>query len=62
MRTPIKPPAADTSSPFASWKVEHLGIRVPDFDAAVAWHTEKLEFRLTRSFPHVCEVSSRLST
>jgi hypothetical protein len=35
---------------------------VPDFDAAVAWHTEKLEFRLTRSFPHVCEVSSRLST
>jgi hypothetical protein len=25
MPTPIKLPAADTSSPFASWKVEHVG-------------------------------------
>jgi len=49
MPTPITSPAADTSSPFASCKVEHMGIRVPDFDAAVAWYTEKLDFRLTHS-------------
>jgi len=49
MPTPITSPAADTSSPFASCKVEHMGIRVPNFDAAVAWYTEKLGFRLTHS-------------
>ena len=38
-----------TTSPFQSWKGEHAGIRVPDFDAAVTWYTEKLDFRLTRS-------------
>ena len=32
-------PTAKTSSPFASWKVDHVGIRVPDFDEAVAWYT-----------------------
>jgi catechol 2,3-dioxygenase-like lactoylglutathione lyase family enzyme len=26
---------------------DHAGLRVPDFDAAVAWHQEKLDFRLT---------------
>jgi len=26
-----------------------VGIRVPDFDAAAAWYTEKLDFRLTHS-------------
>ena len=43
--------APSISSPFASFKPYHLGIRVPDFDAAVAWYTEKLDFRLTRSWP-----------
>jgi hypothetical protein len=28
--------APDASSPFASWKVDHAGIRVPDFEEAVA--------------------------
>jgi len=51
MPTPIKIPAANTSSPFASWKAEHAAIRVADFDAAVDWYTEKLDFRLTRSLP-----------
>jgi glyoxylase I family protein len=26
---------------------DHAGLRVPDFDAAVAWYQEKLDFRLT---------------
>lgn len=39
----------DASGPFASWMFEHAAIRVPDFDAAVAWCTEKLDFRLIKS-------------
>jgi len=37
------------TSPFASWKVDHSGIRVPDFDQAIAWYTQALDFRLLRS-------------
>jgi catechol 2,3-dioxygenase-like lactoylglutathione lyase family enzyme len=44
-------PSVDTSSPFASWKFEHAAIRVPNFDAAVAWYSEKLDFRLVKSSP-----------
>jgi len=44
-------PASNTSSPFASWRVEHVAIRVPDFDTAVAWFIEKLDFRLIKSSP-----------
>jgi glyoxylase I family protein len=42
-------PPAGAASPFASWKVEHAGIRVPDFQVALSWYREKLDFRLTRS-------------
>jgi glyoxylase I family protein len=42
-------PTIDTSSPFASWKFEHVAIRVPDFEAAVAWYIEKLDLRLMKS-------------
>jgi hypothetical protein len=33
-----------TSSPLASLKVNHAAIRVPDFDTAVAWYADKLDF------------------
>ena len=33
------------SSPLASLKINHAAIRVPDFDAAVAWYSDKLNFR-----------------
>jgi catechol 2,3-dioxygenase-like lactoylglutathione lyase family enzyme len=49
MSTLISSHTADTPSPFASWRGDHAGIRVPDFDAAVAWYTQKLDFRLTQS-------------
>lgn len=42
-------PLTKPSSPFQSWKGQHAGIRVPNFDSAVAWYAEKLDFRLTRS-------------
>jgi len=31
--------------------MNHSAIRVPDFDAAVAWYAEKLDFRLRQSAP-----------
>jgi glyoxylase I family protein len=37
------------SSPFASLKINHSAIRVPDFDTAVAWYADKLDFRLKQS-------------
>jgi catechol 2,3-dioxygenase-like lactoylglutathione lyase family enzyme len=40
------PTAVAPASPFASWKFEHAAIRVPDFEAAVTWYTETLDFRL----------------
>jgi catechol 2,3-dioxygenase-like lactoylglutathione lyase family enzyme len=40
---------ANTSSPLSSWRGDHAGIRVPDFDRAVDWYAEKLDFRLTMS-------------
>ena len=49
MPAPELSPAPKSSSPFASWRVDHCGIRVPDFDEAVAWYTNKLDFRLRRS-------------
>lgn len=37
------------SSAFADMKGDHTGVRVPDLDAAVAWYTKTLDFRLTAS-------------
>jgi catechol 2,3-dioxygenase-like lactoylglutathione lyase family enzyme len=48
MSTPIVRPTAIDAGPFALWKVDHAGIRVPDFDAAIAWYTETLDFRLRK--------------
>jgi catechol 2,3-dioxygenase-like lactoylglutathione lyase family enzyme len=33
-------------------KGDHAGIRVPDFDAAIAWYTQKLDFRVMHSWPY----------
>ncbi|MGV1760874.1 VOC family protein [Rhizobium sp. A22-96] len=49
MTAPETSASANKPSPFASWKVDHAGIRVPDFDAAIAWYTTKLDFRLVKS-------------
>ena len=35
-------------SHFATWKVDHSAIRVPDFESAIAWYTNKLDFRLVK--------------
>ena len=43
----VKP--TNPSSPFSSWRGDHVGIRVPDFDAAAAWYTGTLDFRIIRT-------------
>jgi len=42
MTTRSTPPA---SRPLASLKINHAAIRVPDFDAAIAWYADRLDFR-----------------
>ena len=37
------------SSPLASLKINHVAIRVPDFNVAAAWYADKLDFRLKQS-------------
>jgi catechol 2,3-dioxygenase-like lactoylglutathione lyase family enzyme len=40
---------AYAATPFGSWKIDHAAIRVPDFDTAIAWYAQKLDFRLKQS-------------
>jgi catechol 2,3-dioxygenase-like lactoylglutathione lyase family enzyme len=48
MATSIAQSTDKDANPFASWKVDHAALRVPDFDAAIAWYTGKLNFRLRK--------------
>jgi catechol 2,3-dioxygenase-like lactoylglutathione lyase family enzyme len=48
MTTPLAQSKINGTSPFAGWKVDHAAIRVPDFDVAITWYTEKLDFRLQK--------------
>jgi catechol 2,3-dioxygenase-like lactoylglutathione lyase family enzyme len=48
MTSNIAQPKSNDTSPFIGWKVDHSAIRVPDFDAAIAWYTNKLDFRLLK--------------
>jgi len=47
---PAHPPQ-NPASPFASFDGHHVGVRVPDYDAALAWYTEKLDFRVLQEWP-----------
>ncbi|OHV41691.1 MULTISPECIES: VOC family protein [Pseudofrankia] len=50
---PMPPhPPKNTSSPFASVTGHHVGVRVPDYEAAKRWYTEKLDFRVLREWPY----------
>jgi lactoylglutathione lyase/glyoxylase I family protein len=47
---PANPPK-NPASPFASFGGHHVGVRVPDYNAAKAWYTEKLDFRVLHEWP-----------
>lgn len=48
----INVPPCNTSSPFASMKGHHVGVRVPDLKAAKRWYVEKLDFRVVHEWPY----------
>jgi catechol 2,3-dioxygenase-like lactoylglutathione lyase family enzyme len=49
MPMPPNPPK-DSSSPFASFRGHHVGLRVKDFEAARDWYVDKLDFRVLHSW------------
>ncbi len=51
MPMPSNPPK-NLSSPFASFAGHHVGVRVPDYDEAVRWYVEKLDFRVLQEWPY----------
>lgn len=48
-------PALNPKSPLAELVGNHVGIRVPDYDAAIKWYTEKLDFRVIHEWPYADE-------
>jgi catechol 2,3-dioxygenase-like lactoylglutathione lyase family enzyme len=48
----VNTPAVNTKSPFSSMKGHHVAVRVPSFETAIAWYTEKLDFRVVHQWPY----------
>ncbi len=48
-------PAKNPQSKLASMAGNHVAVRVPDFDKAVAFYTEKLDFRVVHRWPYADE-------
>ena len=48
-------PALNPGSPLAGLSGNHIGIRVPDYAAAIKWYTEKLDFRVIHEWPYADE-------
>ena len=42
----------DSHRVFASMKLHHVGVRVPDFEACKRWLIEKLDFRVVNEWPY----------
>ncbi|CAI3798310.1 VOC family protein [Rheinheimera sp. MM224] len=45
-------PQKNLTSPLASMSANHVAVRVPDFDEAVKWYVEKLDFRIVHEWPY----------
>ena len=41
----------EARSPFASARIRHAALRVPDMEASKRWFVEKLDFRVVREWP-----------
>ncbi len=52
MPMPAAPDHENPASPFSSWWLNHASLRVPDFDDAVRWYEETLDFRLVHRWPY----------
>jgi lactoylglutathione lyase/glyoxylase I family protein len=53
--TGFKMPSLNPRSPLADIHGNHIGIRVPDYDTAIKWWTEKLDFRIIHEWPYADE-------
>jgi catechol 2,3-dioxygenase-like lactoylglutathione lyase family enzyme len=51
----IKFPAKNAASKLASMVGNHVAVRVPDFEQAVKWYVEKLDFRVVHQWPFADE-------
>lgn len=45
-------PAGNPGSPFASMRGHHVALRVPDYDVALRWFVEALDFRVIQEWPY----------
>ncbi len=48
-------PKLNPNSPLSDVSGNHVGIRVPDYEAAKKWWTEKLDFRVIHEWPYADE-------
>ncbi|GGN13075.1 hypothetical protein GCM10010967_56450 [Dyadobacter beijingensis] len=53
--TGFKMPALNPKSELAGISGNHVGIRVPDYAAAIKWYTEKLDFRVIHEWDYADE-------
>lgn len=53
--TGFKMPRLNPASPLSDVSGNHVGIRVPDYEAAKRWWTEKLDFRVIHEWPYADE-------
>lgn len=57
----LNTPAINAKSEFASMKGHHVAVRVPNFEQAVIWYTEKLDFRLVHQWAHADQTLAYLA-
>jgi lactoylglutathione lyase/glyoxylase I family protein len=48
----IKLPPKNPNSPFSGVRGNHVAVRVPDYEAAVKWYVDKLDFRIVHEWPY----------
>jgi len=48
-------PRLNPASPLADMSGNHVGVRVPDYEAAKRWWVEKLDFRVIHEWPYADE-------
>lgn len=48
----VKFPAKNPKSPLAELQGNHVAVRVPDFERAVRWYVDKLDFRVVHEWPY----------
>jgi len=53
--TGFKMPALNPKSPLAGLSGNHIGIRVPNYQQAIKWYTQKLDFRIIHEWNYADE-------